>query len=245
VKDTDKPRIEKLKNARALWDAHAKVWQARGFDIEQVLTEWATEQGQRLASPGARTDFVELCTDGCTSMVLATLMALFRHSPRLERYWAEMVGHPDNRQKTARALENAAATLEHVFGEFIAVEDEGQRAELAKIGRLPFSLVVSELRFYIKFIHFAELLNADTESHSLAEDCKNLLASYAKKMTGRFHDRNLSVLVGEIAGPADYNEVAQRMWRGRNYKRLDEHFTWMTEFLVDMSLVISARRNES
>jgi hypothetical protein len=58
-------------------------------------------------------------------------------------------------------------------------------------------------------------------------------------MTGRFHDRNVSGLIAEVTGSTDYIEVAQRMWRGRNYKRIDKHFSWMTRFLVAMSVVIA------
>jgi len=59
-------------------------------------------------------------------------------------------------------------------------------------------------------------------------------------MTGRFHDRSVSGLVGEVLGPSDYNEVAQRMWRSRNYERIDKHYSWITRFLVAMSVVIAS-----
>ncbi len=150
-----------------------------------------------------------------------------------------MVGPPENRRKTVRALEKAAATLEEVFGDLIVTEDEEQRATFTKIGRIPFSRMVSELRFYVRFINLAESLRKDTESHSLREVSKYLLASYVKRTTGRFHDRNVSGLVGEVIGSVGYDETAQRMWRSRNYMRLDKHFSWMTDFLAAMSVVIT------
>jgi hypothetical protein len=68
---------------------------------------------------------------------------------------------------------------------------------------------------------------------------KYLLSSYVQVMTGRFHDRSVSGLVGEASVSPEYNEVSHRMWRTRNYERIDKHFSWMTRFLVAMSVVIA------
>jgi hypothetical protein len=45
---------------------------------------------------------------------------LLRYAPRLEAFWTEMVGRPDNREKATRTLESAARTLENLFGAVIA-----------------------------------------------------------------------------------------------------------------------------
>jgi hypothetical protein len=132
-------------------------------------------------------------------------------------------------------LESAAVTLEKAFG---AVEEEKDRAEFARIGRIPPSRIVSELRMYARFVSLGELLAADTQSHSLEEVSKYILCSYIERKCGRPHDRNVSGLIGEIFNSANYNEVAHRMWRNRNYERLEKHFSRMTDFLVAMSAVI-------
>ena len=204
-----------------------------------MYAELATEQEQKLALPGAREDFAELCKDGCLPLALAALTTLLRYSPRLEQFWTELVGRPDNRDKVARTLENAAQTLENLFGNIIALEKEGKNSEFAKIGRLSVSRLVSELRFHVRFINFASAFSADTETRSPVELSKYLMTSYVRRMTGRFHDRSLSGLIAEVSGPADYNEVAHRMWRNRNYGRLEKHFSRMTRFFVAMSVVIA------
>jgi hypothetical protein len=150
-----------------------------------------------------------------------------------------MVGHPENREKATRALENTAQTLEKLFNSVIATENERKNVEFAKIGRLPVSQVVSELRIYIRFINFASSMSADTETRSPVELSKYLLSSYVRVMTGRFHDRSVSGLVGKASASPEYNEVAHRMWRTRNYERIDKHFSWITRFLVAMSVVIA------
>jgi hypothetical protein len=239
VTDTDKPKIEELPDEVAQWKAYRDARLAKGIDISKFYRDLAEEQKQSLTSPGAREDFTELCEAGCFQLVLAAIVALLRYSPQLEGFWTEMVGHPENREKDMRALENTAQTLENIFSGVIATENEGKNVEFAKIGQLPVSRVVSELRLYIRFINFASSISADTETQSPMELSKYLLCSYVRVMTGRFHDRSVSGLVGEASVSPEYNEVAHRMWRTRNYERIDKHFSWMRRFLVAMSVVIA------
>jgi hypothetical protein len=235
---TDIPKIEDLDAELSFWNAYRDLQRAKGYDPDLVLKEWAKEQEKSLTSPGPREEFAELCKDGCLPQGLALLVAILRYSPMLETYWVEIVGNPDKRDKTARALEKAAQTLEAVFGDIVASE-KSKKEVLSKIGRLPISSVISELRFHIQVVNFARSLSADTGTRSPAELSKYLLSSYVKRMTGRFHDRSVSGLIGAVLGSQEYDEVAQRMWRSRNYRRLDKHFAWMTNLLVAVSAVIA------
>jgi len=239
VTGTDKPKIEDLPEEVAFWKSYREICRAKKIDAVKGFMDLAEEQKQELTSPGAREDFIELCEAGCLQLVLAGIFGLLRYSPFLERFWTEMVGRPDSREKATRTLDGAVQTLEHLFGDVITLEKEGKSKELAKIGRLPVSQVVSEIRLYIRFINFATTLSADTETRSPVELSKYLLSSYVLGMTGRFHDRSVATLVGEASGSSEYNEEAHRMWRNRNYERIDEHFSWMTRFLVAMSVVIA------
>ena len=239
MSDTDKPKIEELADELALWNTYREIRRGKGINVDRIFTELAAEQKSRLRSPGAREDFTELCNDGCLPLALAALVALLRFSPLLEEFWIEMVGRPDNREKATRNLENAVQTLQGLFGNVIALEKEGKNIDFAKLGRLPVSQVISELRFYIKLINFADSFSAETQTRSPEELSKYLLTSYVRRMTGRFHDRSVSGLLAEVTDSAEYNEVAHRMWRSRNYDRLEKHFSWMTKFLVAMSVVIA------
>lgn len=235
----DIPRIEELSAELSFWNTYCESRRAKGYDPDLILKEWSAEQQKSLTSPGPREEFVELCQDGCVPQALALLVAVLRYSPTLETFWVEMVGNPDRRGRTARTLEKAAQTLESLFGGFVASESRGDREALAKIGHLPISSVVSELRFYIQVINLARFLSKDTGTRSPAELSKYLLSSYVKRMTGHFHDRSVSGLIGAIVGQQEYNDVAQRMWRSRNYRRFEKHFSWMTNILIAMSVVIA------
>ncbi|HEY1477396.1 MAG TPA: hypothetical protein VGF37_06880 [Chthoniobacterales bacterium] len=233
-----KPKIEELKDEKTFWNNYRELRRTRGINIDQDFAEWASEEQQSLTSPGAREDFAELCEHGCTPQVLALIVWLMRKSPQLETFWKMIIGPPAKRQKATRTLERAASTLEEIFAGFIAL-GEKDTAIFTKIGRTPPAGVVSELRWYVRLINLSESLRKETGSHSLGEVSKYLLSSCVRRMTGSFHDRNVSGLVGEVAGVDDYSEVAQRMWRKRNYGRLDKHLSWMTNILVAASVVIA------
>lgn len=235
----DKPKIEELRNERILWKTFRETRLQKGINVDQELAEWTADQAKRLTSPGAREDFAELGQGGCTPQVLAVIVALMRNSPALEIFWKTVTGPAPKRQKTTRTLERAAATLEEIFGGFIALADQ-DAAVFTKIGRIPLSRVVSELRFYVRLTNLAESIRRKTGSHSLAEVSKYVVSSYVRRMTGNFHDRNVSGLIAELTGSAEYTEVAHRMWRSRNYRRLDKHYSWMANILVAASVVITA-----
>ena len=233
--------LDKVRATEGLWDVFAKILQKRGIDLNRTSAEWAARQAQKLAAPDARTAFVELCEHGCTPQVLAGILELFRSVPLLEKLWTEIVGEPDQRQKLARSLEKTAFMLEDGFGGLIAMEDEEVRREWSEFGRLPVTSVVSELRFYVDMLNSARGLADETETRSLQQVCRYLLASYVKRATGRFQDRNVSALLADVAGPPDYDEVAQRMWRSRNYLRLEKHFLKATDLLFFMGVAIASR----
>jgi hypothetical protein len=71
--EKDKSEHDPYKEEQALWNAYREIRQARGINIDQVLTEWAAKKAQELPSPGAREDFDELCKHGCNPQVLAAI----------------------------------------------------------------------------------------------------------------------------------------------------------------------------
>ena len=131
-------------------------------------------------------------------------------------------------------VRKAVQTLETLYGGVVKHDQK-----LAEIGRIPITRIVEELRIHIKLINLARLFGKDTQIRSPTELFKYLLTSYVKRMTGRFHDRSLSGLIGDLVDSPDYDEVAHRMWRNRNYRRLERNFAWLTRFLVSMSVAMT------
>jgi hypothetical protein len=237
VTDQEKPEADAYADERAVWNAFRNVYQSKGVTIDQLLAEWAAHEVQQLRSPGGRDDFDTLCQDGCQPLVLAAILALMRYRPHLESLWGMITGPPGHRQKATRTLEKAAVTVEGLFGE--GIENEKLSAEAARVGRIAPSRLAAELRFYSRVINLPKLLAVDTEAHSLAEVAKYILAGYVERATSRPHDGQASGLIGEITIAPEYNEVAHRMWRHRNYDRLDAHFSGFPRFFVAMGVVIA------
>jgi hypothetical protein len=50
---------------------------------------------------------------------------------------------------------------------------------------------------------------------------KYSLASVVKRVSGKFHDCEVSAMPGAALGNFEYDETAHRVWRIRNYDRLE------------------------
>lgn len=235
---TEKPRIEELTEELDFWNTFREVNRSKGVDIARLYEDMAARIEQDLRSPGARDEFAELCKAGCLPQGLAFLVLLLKYSPHFENVWTEVVGNQKYRDNATHTLEIAAQTIEELFGPVMAPGMEPEIERFSRAGRLAPSHIVSELRLYTRVINLAGLLSKGTETHSLVELSKYVIAGYVRRMTGRFHDRCVSGLLEEIIGPPGYNEVAQRMWRARNYQRLEKHQSWLPKFLVAMSVVV-------
>lgn len=243
--DKEKSNRLDLDAESELWDTYRLLLSRRGGDLQKIAAAWADKQAQFLPSPGARMDWLELCEKGCASEILALIIALLRYTPLIQRFWAETVGEAQNRQATIRALENAASALEVLFAEWKNSYAKEQEKAVESVGHVPPLRIAEELRLYCRVLNLGETLAEETEIRSLVEVARYLLASYVERATGRFHDRSVSGILAEVVGPRDYNEVAQRMWRNRNYSRLSSHLSPATDFLFAMGLVIQSQRNAS
>ena len=136
-------RLDRFSVVQRVWLAHRSILLARGIDP----ASWAQRQAHMLVWPEARACFTELSQKECTPEVLAAILAIYRHSPLLERIWTFLAGNPRKRQKVSDALEKAALMIEDVFRDVMAAEDDNARAHYADMGRIPLSRLTSELRF--------------------------------------------------------------------------------------------------
>jgi hypothetical protein len=223
-----------------LWNVHCEILGKHGVDLPSVIKQWTVQQEERLPSPGARTDFRELCANGCVAEILAIFLALLRWSPQFEDFWSKLYGSPNDRRRVRRNLEKTAKLIEGLFAFLISLEDDEVISKLSKIGRISPGRLSSELRFYARLLDMMESIPRETQTRSLADFGKFCLTEYAKQATGRFRDRTVSGLIAEAIGPADYNEVAHRMWRSRNFNRISSHFQKPSELLAAVHALANA-----
>src|SRR5258708_5233850 len=223
-----------------LWNLHCEILLKRDVDLPATLKQWANKQRIELPWPGARDDFKELCEKGCVTEILAILLASLRWSPKFEDFWSRFCGNPNDRRRVRKNLEKTAKAMEGLFELIIRFEDDDVTSKLSKIDRIGPGRLVSELRFYARLLNLSESISRETQTRSLADFCKFALTEYAKLATGRFRDRNVSGLIAEAVGPTDYNEVAHRMWRSRNYRRIRSHFQKPSELLAAIHALAKA-----
>jgi hypothetical protein len=223
--------MDKNEALQNLWNVHRKILSKRGVDLSDVLKRWAVQQEERLASSGARSDFRELCENGCVPEILAILVAFLRWSQELEDFWTKIYGSPSDRRRVSKSLEKTAELVESLFSFSIRLEDEELISKFEEMGRISPARLASELKMYARLLNFVDSFPRETEMRSLADFGMFSLSEYVKQATGRFRDRNVSGLIAAAIGPTDYNEVAHRMWRSRNFKRMSAHFQKLSELL--------------
>jgi len=228
------------KELQNLWNVYCEIWSNRGSDARHALKQWASKQEEQLPSPGARDDFKELCANGCVAEILAIVLAFLRWSPKFEDFWSKLYGSPKGRRTVRKSLEKTAKAMESLFAFAISLEDDEAISKLSKIGRISPWRLVSELRAYGKILDFIDFIPRETQTRSLADFGKFCLSEYAKQATGHLRDRNVSGLIAEAIGPADYNEVAHRMWRYRNFKRIGSRFQMLSELLSAVHALANA-----
>src|SRR5216684_1271730 len=224
--------MDKDKALQNLWNVYCGIWSKRGRDLPDALKQWALQQEERLPSPGARVDFQELCAKGCVAEILAILLVGLRWSPKFEDFWSQFCGSPNDRRRVSKNLEKTAKAMEGLFELLIRFEDDEVTSKLTELDRIGPGRVVSELRLYAGLLNLTDSISRETQTRSLADFCKFAITEYAKLATGRFRDRSVSGLIGEAIGPADYDAVAHRMWRFRNFKRIGAHFQKLSDLLL-------------
>jgi hypothetical protein len=236
MSESDAAKIEAVER---LWSLCRQTCQRRGIDIKRAISGWVEEEIVRLPSPGPRSDFAELCDAGCKREPLAVVVVLLELSPIAERLWDTEIGGTYRREKSVKHLEDAAVALERLFGSLTRAEREKLNTGLNKMGEIPPTELASQLRRYARFISLAESFAEDTGVRSLREIGRYLLISYVLRATGTYHDRGVASLFSWGSG-INCDEVTQRMWRHRNYDRLQANFSKLADFLYDLGEVVSA-----
>lgn len=236
--DVEKIQTNDYEPQQKLWDAFAELFRAKGLDPGKAIADWAERQAKKLTTIDARKAFRRLCEHGCVPQVLVTILAVIRHAASIEAYSTLVLGHVQDRQRASRSLEKAARALESLLSELMRTENEQARRLFSRMGHLPPSQLIRELRLYARIFDVFELLVRESRARSIQEVCRYLLVSYARRATGKYHDSETSALFAELCGPPDYNDVAQRMWRLRNYKRLEKSFSILADFSLAAGVVI-------
>ena len=249
----------RLAAAQNLWDLECSICAKRGLDFAGLCAKWAEKKRLSLEEYGPKKSFDNLRKEGCAALPLALLFATVRPLRSFGEKWQRITGTSRQREQKIRAMEKAADALEDLLGsladvhiadlrESMDVDDlEALREELISPSDSALktfassyvadpSIVIHSLRVYESALNAFQPSSEDTSATSSDMLAKYLFSAYVHRATGRFHDSEVSSLIG-AALDVIYDETAHRMWRNRNYERIDKGLGFVAEILTDFGKV--------
>jgi hypothetical protein len=241
---------------RKLWEMYCLIRAEEGIDAAKTWNEWAREIRKSLKD-FAGDCFDELCKLGCRALPFAITVALFRPLQSFQTKWQAATGPQRRREQKIRILEKAADALEELQSSLADVivtssslgpvaakwlrNEIVSPSNLAAIWRndapAPHpATTIQALRLYASVLRIFQSLSEETGIDSADIFARYLISAYVKKATGTFHDAEVSTLIG-AALDSVYDETAHRMWRSRNYERLDKELSGLAGLLVGIGVV--------
>jgi len=126
-------------------------------------------------------------------------------------------GQKRARQREQRVLLGPIAFLTKLGSEW------GEAAKAMPSEMFPGPVVVANgLQQYAEMLNWRERIKGFAGVDALLDLAKYAFAGLARRVTGTYHDREISALIGAALPSTDYHMEAHRSWRKRAYDRLDK-----------------------
>jgi hypothetical protein len=224
--------------------AFQEVLREKGVDLTAVAREWALQIRQTLKTDEAERDFDALCNQGCHPVSLAVSIFAGEFYPIVVSSFRAAFGISKQRVRYSRKLRQAADILRRtVFSETLReglwLKFKGRHESLPE----PPSAMIRDLEFYAKLFDFVELASRNAGIKSGHDLPRFIVTGYVHLATNRWHDREVSALFrGSDTEP--YDETAHRVWRSRNFRRINQYYCILPELLLEVGKVSSARQND-
>jgi hypothetical protein len=238
------------------WALCCAISLRRGVDVPPRLAKWSEQKKQSLDEYSTKPSFEKLCANGCYQLPPAIVMAIVQPLRSFEKKWKRITGTPRERDQTIRAIEKAAIALEGLLGsleeafseddslELVSDENLRRQRTASPVFVLPYSdtldlvdihTTIGSLKACASILQVFELSKASGVA-SADMFVKYLFSAYVYRATTQFHDEEVSVLIGSVMGTS-YDETAHRMWRSRNYRRIDLRLSGVADILTDFGKV--------
>ena len=261
MNDIDNGRFNSL---REFWHKLCSIQLSNGVNLPDRLGAWTKGKEDLLRRAGVCREYEELCSAGCIPISLAIALSTFRISRKTAEIWKSTLGSKRQRTQTIGHLQKAADSLERAHEQLIdavlaqknIMLDPDLRRWLSTApdrpqGR-PWSVpwpkdaraqhpmtVVNSLRTYASIVSVFDEISEGQHVHSADSFSRYLLSAYVKRVTNEFHDREVSALISAASGIEGYDETTHRVWRSRNYSKLDQEFSSLAELMCGIGLVIA------
>jgi hypothetical protein len=211
-----------------------------GADLAKIAYEWSLGIKKALEPEGADRDFEVLCDQGCHPWSLAVSVFAAEFYPILVLSVRAAFVRSKQRVGYSRKLRQAADILGQTV--FTDKMKDGLWLKLkARHESLPEppSAMIRDLEFYARLFEFAELVSRNAGIKSDRDLPRFIVTSYVHPATGRWHDKEVSALV-QGDGTEIYDETAHRVWRNRNFSRLNRHYRTLSELLQEVGELVGA-----
>ena len=139
-----------------------------------------------------------------------------------------------------RRLGNAAEALESLGWGPVTPGDGEPLGVSPGTSGLPSHELAASLHLYTWILEMAGNRNL---SKSLVIDLvKYALIGYVENKTGTPHDKEVSALIGAALRDTDYTEASHKMWRFRNFERLQGSLPQLLQFLSAFEILITSEK---
>ncbi len=222
---------------RPAWELNLKFCLRRGVNLRDALSNWTVQIERTLDDWLALPYFRNLTDQGCHAQVLALCIYVTGRAPEFVTVWRSSVGGSRRRGKVAGSLRKAADALQSI-AVGLSIFDEN---ELPDIGNIPtFQDLTYWLRAYARLLDYIGDLKLG--ALPLLDICKFGLTAYVKAKTGRFHDREVASLIGFALRNSDYDEASHKMWRNRNFDRLQRSHAKLPVYISAFEILLRSEK---
>jgi hypothetical protein len=193
----------------------------------QVNKSGSKEELDRLEAFGVRRE-----TLGVAAFILA-------FAPIIDRTLRSTLGSTNIRKRQYKALHKAINVLQELSSLY-ETASFGNPKEYFKDTGIPLpETVIQGLRNYAELLFVRERVLGALDAHSGEEIAKFTLAGTVRRLTGKYHDRDVSAIIAAVKDDPNYDENAHRVWRIRTYPRLDRKIFHLPMLLHALNSVLS------
>ena len=140
-----------------------------------------------------------------------------------------------------RTLGNAAGVLESIGWNPVTPGDGEPLGVSPGTPGLPsVNELAASLRLYTWILEMAG--DRNLSKSPVIDLVKYALIGYVENKTGTPHDKEVSALIGAALRDTDYTEASHKMWRFRNFERLQGSLPQLLQFLSAFEILITSEK---
>ncbi len=230
MKDKNPSQIPGVEDdALRLWAFAEMYCSNRSWSLASVLSDLESTVRTTIRKRGIEPEFDELVKAGFSSQFLGLIVAAAHLLSTVADDMSDWIGDRREGERFDKTLTEAADALQQRFK---GKEEDAEVSILTRLGYASPYQTVKSLRMYAMGMKGLRSVAPIFGVRDLDEFSNYLLTAIVKAITARFHDREVSSLLGAFRDADAYDETAHRMWRHRNFERLDAYLKSWVRFLV-------------